>query len=379
MKNFSFIVLAISTILLCISCSSGKKALKQGNYEEAVFDALDRLKKAPNNNRALEALQNAYPALQEVYSSRINSLKASTSPMRWEELYDMYSTLDNVHNEVLRTPAAKNTIQSRSYAGELADVKVQIINSRFRLGKEELAKGYRENAKLAFGHFKRVYELDPQRSDAEDLMYEAQNKATLFVAFKPIPLHSQTFKISNDFFESQVLEYLRTRIDNPFIRFLDKNETQISGKPEHILEFAFDDFVVGQGYEKETVNQRTKDSIAVGTATVGDTTVTTYGTVKAEVHEFVRTISSSGLLNVNIIDGQNNAVLAQRKFPGTYEYTDRWGFYNGDERALTEEDKEVVKRKSRLPDPPPQDLFIEFTRPIYDQVTRYLRDFYADY
>ena len=380
MKSVYIFGAILSGFLLFAHCSSGKKSLKRGNYEEAVAEALDRLKKSPNNKRAIEALQTAYPSLKEVYNSRIASLKTSSDPMRWEELYDMYATLQDVHDEVLRTPAAKGVINTQNYFNELENTKTQIIATRFRLGQEELAKGYRENAKLAYDHFRRVYELDPQRSDAEDLMYEAQTMATLFVEFKPIPMHSRIFKLSNDFFESQVLEFLRGGIDNPFIRFVDQNEVKsLKAKPAHILELAFDDFVVGQGYEKETVIPRSQDSIPVGEATIGDTTVTTYGTVKAEVHEFVRTISSSGLLNINIIDGQSKAVLAQRKFPGTFEYTDRWGFYNGDERALTEEDKRTVKRKSRLPDPPPQDLFVEFTKPIFSQLTRYLEDYYRNF
>ena len=380
MKPLYLLLILSISIFVLPQCKSGKKALKQGNYEEAVFKALDRLKKSPNNNRAAEALESAYPSLLEVYNSRIASLQSSSDPMRWEELFEMYSTLQNVYDEVLRTPGAKGVITPKNYYNEIENTREEIITARFRLGKEELAKGYRENAKLAYGHFQRVYELDPQRSDAEDLMFEAQEMATIYVEYAPIPMHSRTFKLSNDFFENQILEFLRTGIGNPFIRFVDRNAVKTQGrKPEHILELAFDDFVVGQGYEKETVINRSQDSIAVGKATVGDTTVTTYGTVKAEVHEFVRTISSSGLLNVNIIDAQNNSVLAQRKFPGTYEYTDRWGYFNGDERALKEKDKKLIKRNSRLPDPPPQDLFIEFTKPIYRQLTRYLQDYYESY
>ncbi len=373
-------ILLLVGLIIIPGCKSGKKAFKQGNYEEAVYSSLERLKKSPNNNRAKEALQEAYPSLANFYKSRIASLKSNSDPMRWEEILSMYTTLQDIYLEAQRTPGARGVINPQEYGVDQESAKNEVIKSRFRLGKDELAKGYRENAKLAYGHFERVYELDPQRSDAEDLMYKAQELATLFVEVKPIPMHSRTFKLSNQFFESQIMEFLKNETNNPFIQFISSREQKrVEQKPQHILEFVFDDFIVGQGYEKETVINRSKDSVKVGKATIGDSTVYTYATVRAEVHQFRRTIRSSGVLNANIRDGQNATILAQRKFPGTFEYTDLWGFYNGDERALQSDDRKLIKRRSRLPDPPPQDLFIEFTKPIFSQLTSYLIDYYRNY
>lgn len=374
-----FALLCLS-ILLSSSCKSGKKAFKQGNYEEAVFSSLERLRKSPNNNRAKEALQEAYPSLTNFYKSRIASLKTNSDPMRWEEILAMYTTLQDIYLDVQRTPGARGVINAPAYGADQEMAKKEVITSRFKLGQNELAKGYRENAKLAYDHFNRVYELDPQRGDAEELMYEAQELATLYVEVKPIPMHSRTFKLSNQFFESQIMEFLKNENNNPFIQFISSREKRnVKKQSQHMLEFVFDDFIVGQGYEKETVFNRRKDSVQVGKATIGDSTIYTYATVKAEVHQFRRTIRSSGVLNLNIRDADNATIIAQRKFPGTYEYTDLWGFYNGDERALKSDDKKLIKRKSRLPDPPPQDLFIEFTKPIFSQLTSYLTQYYADY
>ena len=114
--------------------------------------------------------------------------------------------------------------------------------------------------------------------------------------------------------------------------------------------------------------------------TIGeDSVVDVYGSVKAEVHQFQKEISSGGLLDFKIIDGRTGTLISQRKFPGTFVWYDKWGFYNGDERALENEDKEFIKRKRESPNPPPQDLFIEFTKPIFDQVTAFVGEFYRNY
>jgi hypothetical protein len=63
---------------------------------------------------------------------------------------------------------------------------------------------------------------------------------------------------------------------------------------------------------------------------------------------------------------------------GEFVWYTEWGYFNGDERALDEYFLEVVKLKEAYP-PPPQDLFVAFTQPIFGQVTSKIRDFYRGY
>ncbi len=103
-----------------------------------------------------------------------------------------------------------------------------------------------------------------------------------------------------------------------------------------------------------------------------------YGKAKATVHIFTKTLESSGVLDMKIIDGFTGKVLSQEKLPGTYIWSSEWGYYNGDEKALEEEHKRIIGSKEAQP-PSTQDLFIAFTQPIYDQITVKIRSFYANY
>jgi len=71
-------------------------------------------------------------------------------------------------------------------------------------------------------------------------------------------------------------------------------------------------------------------------------------------------------------------VLTAEKFPGEFVWYCEWGSYNGDERALTSKQLKISKLKEIAP-PQPQDLFIEFTRPIYNQLTNKINSFYRNY
>jgi hypothetical protein len=103
-----------------------------------------------------------------------------------------------------------------------------------------------------------------------------------------------------------------------------------------------------------------------------------YGTAKATVNLVTRTLISNGVLDFKIIDFQTNKVLTQEKFPGEYGWTNEFGTYSGDIRALSPAQVEAVNNKQLQP-PPPQVLFTEFTKPIYNQLTAKIKTFYANY
>jgi hypothetical protein len=141
----------------------------------------------------------------------------------------------------------------------------------------------------------------------------------------------------------------------------------------------FDEFVIGQMYDKESVKEYSRDSVEVGTVKLDDGSVKkVYGTVKAKLTTYRREVSSQGVLDVSIEDFSLNRIISQRKFSGQYVWFTEWATFNGDERALNYDQLTLCNRKPAFP-PPPQDLFVEFTRPIYNQVTPFLRDFYENY
>lgn len=103
-----------------------------------------------------------------------------------------------------------------------------------------------------------------------------------------------------------------------------------------------------------------------------------YGTVKATLYHYTKTTTSKGIVSFRILDAKTGALLAVEKMPGEYVWKSEWATFNGDERALSSQQLQLTKQKE-APAPAPQELFIEFTRPIYDQITTKIRDFYKGY
>ncbi len=136
-------------------------------------------------------------------------------------------------------------------------------------------------------------------------------------------------------------------------------------RPDHVVTLQFDDFSVGQTLiETKTDDVTSKDSVKVGETTVAGKKVPVYNKVTAKLSRSRKTVLSGGILDMQIKDFDNKKIVYQQKFPGEYTWVSEWGSFNGDERALTPEQKRITKAKELLP-PPPQQLFVEFSKPIY--------------
>ena len=103
-----------------------------------------------------------------------------------------------------------------------------------------------------------------------------------------------------------------------------------------------------------------------------------FGTVKAKLFITTKTLLSNGVLDFKIKDAETGKVISQEKLPGEFGWQCQWGYFNGDIRALSSKQIESTKGKE-LPPPPPQTLFMEFTKPIYNQLTNKIKTFYANY
>jgi hypothetical protein len=121
-----------------------------------------------------------------------------------------------------------------------------------------------------------------------------------------------------------------------------------------------------------------RDSVKVGETKVNGKMLPVYNTVKAKLTTYRKELSSNGLLSMIVVDAKTNGVLTHRKFPGEYVWVSQWARFNGDERALSDDQLRICRQKELQP-PGPQDLFLEFTKPIYNQLIPSVRNFYQSY
>jgi hypothetical protein len=372
------ILLPLMMILLVLTaCSTGRNAYQKGDYKKAVNEAVERLRRTPNNKKAQMTLKDGYADFLNYYQAKINDTKRSSDPNRWETAMNLYVDLNTLANEIQRCPAANRLVHAQSFRAEYEEMRRNASEAQFQMGMNDLNAADRPHAKTAYFHFKRASELQTERRDAQEQMARAKEMAMVRVLVKPVGIHSQMYSISNDFFESQVMNFLKNANFGEFVEFYSERDGLKYA--DNVMEMNFDDFMVGQTYIKEDNFERKRDNVIVGTNIIKkDSIVNVYGTVSAKVKTFQKTITSSGLLDMKLKDGRTGAVEMHRKFTGTFVWEDRWGMFVGDERALMDSDKCFVNH-TPSPNPAPQALFIEFTKPIYAQLTDCVTSYYRNF
>jgi hypothetical protein len=376
-------ILLISTILgsILFSCTTGKKAFERGDYYSATLQAVNRLRNNPNSSKALQAVKDSYPMSLNYFQGKIDYALNTNSPFKYTEVVDYYEKMNRLSDEVSRCPAALKIFPKVNYyTSELARAKMLAAEEQYDAGLKNEKLNTRLAWKDAYFNFLQADRFAPGYKDVKNRMEEAKYNSTIRVIVEQIPV-SRKYQLTSDFFLNQIIENLSRNRPNEFVEYFSPESADKAGikYPDQLLRMNFDDFVIGQVYDKESVREISRDSVEVGTVTLADgKKVKAYNTVKAKLIVNRRELISKGVLDVTVVELSNNRVITQRKFPGQFVWFVEWASFNGDERALNNEQLAMCKRKP-IPPPGPQDLFMEFTIPIFNQVTPFLKSFYQQY
>lgn len=374
-------LLFFTLVVILSACSSGKKAYERGDYYSAVSKAVNRLRQNPDHNKSAETLQEAYPLALEYYESQARNEIASNTDFKWKNAIQSYNYLNQLYEQIRQCPGCLKVVPNpRNYYAEIGPLKEKAAEESYAAGINSLMKGTRTDAKQAYYNFADAQAFVPGYKEVISYLEKAKDVATLKVILEQIPVPAR-YNLSGGFFQDRVEEYLHTNYsDMSFIRFYTPKEAQLVKleQPDQILRIQFDDFSVGNTMLKEKEETVSRDSVRVGEVKMEGKVVPVYNTVKAKLTTTRKEVLSNGLLSMVVVDAKTNGILSHKKFTGEFVWVNSWARYNGDERALTNQQLQLCKQAEAQP-PGAQDLFLEFSKPIYNQLVPALRSFYQNY
>ena len=265
------------------------------------------------------------------------------------------------------------------YVAELSNAKQMAAEQAYNMGVKALNYNTVEQARIGYQHFIKANSYVNGYKDVIDKIDEARYEATLRVIVQK-PYTSNKYQYSADFFYVNLLAEMSKRTKNRFVRFYSEEEAADANmkNPHQYIVLNFEDFSVGNILETINTKDVSRDSVIVGTVKVDGKTYNSYNTVKAKLTTKRQEISSGGVLSLRIIDAQTNRELQLKNFSGKYVWATESASFQGDDRALTAEQKKMCEKKAMLP-PPQQDLFVEFTKPIYTQAVSFVQSAYSRY
>jgi hypothetical protein len=373
MKNRIWIYLIV--LIIFSACSTGKKALQKGDYFSAVSKAVERLKSSPDNKNAIKVLAEGYPMTIEWSQEEMDMILSSNSAFKWEQAINIMQQVNQLSDLIRSTPAARKIITNpKTYNSELKMATEKAAEERYNAGLAEMEVNTRESARIAYDHFAKANQFVNNYKNSRELMVTAKETATLRVVLQAIPVNTQRYRLSSEFFYNQVFEYLNNQFrPSGFVNFYSPFQAEKEGlkNPDFIVDMEFFDFSVGNLKQTEK-EEKVERKVKIETR---DTTKVEYKNYVAKIKTFSDQVLSGGTLRVRIIDTANDKIMSDELVPGSFTWINEYAMFVGDKEALNTVQLELTKRKA-LPLPPEQDLFIEFTKPIYSQVTQNLNRFF---
>jgi len=360
----------ISSVVLLDSCNSGKSALENGNYYDAVSIAVNRLRQKPDHKKSQEVLRTSYKLAVEYLESDAQNQIASNANYKWRNAVQNYDRINNLYEQIRTSPGALKVIPNpvNKYK-ELTDVKAKAAEESYELGIQAMLKNTREDAKRAYFYFVESNTLSPGYSESIEMMEQSKFNATIKVV---VEYSIRNYSDWN--FEPVVFGV------NPsqFVKFYTPQQAQDANLPQ------IDQIVriVTNGYSetKPAITKSTQnftDSVKVGEKKVNDAKVPVYEKVSATIVIYDKLITSRGSITLFIRDANSNAELRNSDIVGENQWTDRWATCSGDQRALSTSNKKLCGTKE--PYMARDFLIVETKRNLDNKLANAISSFYSGY
>lgn len=375
-KFYQFLFISIVALIMT-SCSTGRSAYKRGDYFKACIESIDRLRSNPKSKKSQSVLLKSYPMALKTAERDIDNALLTNGPEKYDVLVYQYERINQLANNIYHCPKANELIpQPKEYISEIAAAKELAAEEAYNSGIKAYNMNNIEQARVAYQYFLKANQYVSGYKDVLKKIEEARYQGTLRVIVER-PRTRDNYQYSADFFYNNLISEMSQSTKNQFVRFYTPDEAieENMRNPHQYIELNFEDFTVGNIRETVKSIDLQKDSVVVGKVQVNGKSYNAYNTVKAQLNTFRREISSGGVLNLLIIDAESNRILQQQKFSGEYVWSTSWSTFKGDDRALTREQKKMCNQQAQIP-PQHQDMFIEFTKPIYSQTISYIRSVY---
>lgn len=377
-------LLFLVAVLFLSSCSTGLKSLQQGNYYEAILKAANRLSNDPDNRKASQVVRDGYPMAVAYYQEEIDRMLTSNDPFKWKRTLEIMQTVNRISDEIRRIPAARQLVPSpKTYTSEMTDVQNRAAQEFYDAGIDALSRKTRETAKQAYFHFQNADGLVRGFKDAQQKMLQAKELATLKVVVEQIPVNGK-FEYSAQFFYDNVFQMLNERFqERDFVHFFSPEEAEKSRLkyPDMVLQMGFYDFFIDrpQHFEEEKeLNKQVEEKYQVKISKDSTVTRTRMIPKKGKIKILTDQVASGGLLELKAVEFQSKKIVFTDKIPGEFMWQNKYGIFVGDKEVLDKELSAILNNKMVMP-PASQDMFVLFTKPIFNQLTSKLTNYFKQY
>jgi len=367
-KIFFFLILIIGAY----SCKTSKGYLERGNPDRSLQDAVKKLCKSADDEKAIEALPVLYANIKASRLEKIKMYSASKDLARWDKIINEYQGLQNAYNSIMACPAAFKVVVPQSYNDNIIETNNLAAQEYYDYAQSYFVKSGKDNAKIAYIYFDKTNKYIFEFKDVKEKMAQAFKNAIVLVVVNQVEDGSYFnnngwgnygANYSNDYFQQKLLRDLNAASNRyPALFYTDWEVKRDNIKADWVVFLRLRDlYIPPPEYSYATKNESA--NIKIGKDSTGKPIYkTVYATVKITKAFF----TARGDMEVNIRDLFSGRDISYRSCKEEFSWGEEKATYSGDSQALSTRDVELINHT--VTPPRKEEVLNELYRKIYPEV-----------
>lgn len=377
---------ALVSLLWLAGCKSAQKIYDQGNFDQALERSVKKLQRDPGDATALRVAKDAYSEAVARQESEIRNLLLAGDAESYIQVYRRYHYLQGLYQTLQQSPAAQKAIHPTDYSSYLITYRNKAADVYLERGKALAAADTKRGYQEAYRQYRAAADIKPNDPDIRRLVSETYQAAVTVVMVLPMDTYGSNYFFSNSSFQlrnfqDRLIRQLNNSTANDFIRYYSEwDALSRDMRPDQVMEMRLGRMRFGQPFDRTESRQVQKQVVVKEIVHKRDSVTREYATVTATITTTFRTlISEAGLLLTSRDPG--GRILWADEFGGQHRWEVNFATWKGDERALSETDKQYINAhqpgEQRVPRE--DEIVDELLRQIQNDLASRLRSNYRRY
>ncbi len=360
MKRFLLLSVLVSALVSCSARKQMESAISNGNYDQAINDALRKLENNKDKKRKQDyvvMLEDAYYKVLEEDLQHIAHFKKDGNPEHYKTIYAIYLDLEARQESIKRVLPLK--VNGKTINLTFSDYSSEIVDYRYKTSDYLIGQGItlldsedKYNARKAYDIFSYIERINPNFEETRSLMTEAHQKGTDYVQ---VSILNETQQFIPQLLEAELVDFNTYGLDqfwNVYHSNIDENIDydfamqlqlkRINISPERVNErqqLRERQIVDGWEYQLDRDGNVAKDSLG------NDIKVDKIINIRARFVEIIQTKSAQVIADVVYTDLKQNQIIDNFTIDSGFVFENVFGRFRGDRRALNRVDRNLLKQR----------------------------------
>jgi hypothetical protein len=376
-KLYTYTSLLLIMVVSLISCKSVNKLYQKGDYEQAVYTAVKKIKKNKLTPETKELIADAYAKAVIEMESEIAYHASSTNELKWEPVAQKYRQLQNLSNAIQNSEEALQYVRPKNYTHAIQEATANAVAVRKQRGLNYRNDPSKLAAKKAYTEFEIAKQMDWNNTEIQQLLDDAYANAVTNIVVAPVQTRYYNDAADTRILENTILCNLQNTNANRFTKYYTNYQAQHNNiRVDNLLSLYYEGIDASREHINNSEKNIQKENVLLREIRIrADSVVKEYGTVYATYKQYKTTQNFTGKVYITLQDARNNQLITNRSIDADYCYTNEYATYTGDQRALTNDQLTLAQKNRTYLDREQmvQNLSTELGRKVANELQYFLR------